>query len=138
MADLRSAASGILRRDYKGKNAARLVTASPPAWFRWSPSCAATMLKGPRAANAVAADGRPRLDGVIGWSRIRAVAGGPAEGRPSLSSFPPLEPGPGPRPAMCRPGQHPRWPERVAGARLQGQESRPAGDPPRIPGWSRW
>ena len=31
------------------------------------------LLKGPRAANAVAADWRPRLDGVIGWSRIGAV-----------------------------------------------------------------
>jgi hypothetical protein len=35
------------------------------------------LLKGPRAANAVAADGRPRLDGVIGGRRIRAVAGMP-------------------------------------------------------------
>src|ERR1035437_10202443 len=43
-----------------------------------------------------AADGRPRLDGVIGWSRIRAVAGSTADGRP-ISRFPPLEPGPDPR-----------------------------------------
>jgi hypothetical protein len=49
-------------------------------------------------ANAAAADGRPRLDGVIGWSRLRAVAGGAADGRASLSRFPPLEPGPDPGP----------------------------------------
>jgi hypothetical protein len=49
-------------------------------------------------ANTAAPDERPRMDGVIGWSRMRAVAGGAAEGRPSLSRFPPLEPGPGPRP----------------------------------------
>jgi hypothetical protein len=53
--------------------------------------------KGSRAANAVAADGRQRLDGVIGWSRICAVAGGAADGRPRLSRFFPLEPGSGPR-----------------------------------------
>jgi len=33
------------------------------------------LLKGPRAANAVAADWRPRLDGVIRWSWIGAVRG---------------------------------------------------------------
>jgi hypothetical protein len=43
------------------------------------------------------ADGRPRLDGGIGWSGICAVASGAADGRPSLSKFPPLEPGSGPR-----------------------------------------
>jgi hypothetical protein len=88
--------------------------------------------EGPRAANAVAADGRPRLDGVIGWSRIRAVAGGAADGRASLSRFPPLEPGPDPRPARRRHGRPARRRQRVAGARLQGQGSRSAGtrDPP--------
>jgi hypothetical protein len=34
---------------------------------------------------------------VIGWSRIRAVAGGAADGRPTLSRFFPLERGFGPR-----------------------------------------
>jgi hypothetical protein len=48
-------------------------------------------------ANAAADDGRPRLDGVIAWSRSRAVGGGAADGRPSLSRFPPLEPVSGPR-----------------------------------------
>jgi hypothetical protein len=38
------------------------------------------LLKGPRAANAVAADGRPRLDGVIGWSRSAARQAAPQMG----------------------------------------------------------
>jgi hypothetical protein len=49
-------------------------------------------------ANAVAADGRPRMDGRERLESdprrsLRAVAGGAADGRPSLSRFPPLEPG---------------------------------------------
>jgi hypothetical protein len=72
------------------------------------------LLKGPRAANAMAADGRPRLDGVIGWSRIRAVAGGAADGRASLSRFPPLEPGSDPRSTGGRHGRFARRRDRVS------------------------
>src|SRR5450756_2470690 len=71
-------------------------------------------------ANAAAADGRPRLDGVIGWSRICAMAGGAADGRPSLSRFSPMEPGSDPRPAGRGHGRCARRRQRVAGARLQG------------------
>jgi hypothetical protein len=39
-----------------------------------------SLLKGPRAANAVARDGRPRLDGVIGWSRSAARQAAPQMG----------------------------------------------------------
>jgi hypothetical protein len=59
-------------------------------------------------ANAAPPDGRPRLDGVIGWSRIRAVGGGAADGGPSLSRFPPLEPGSDPRSTGPRYGRSAR------------------------------
>src|ERR1035437_3653677 len=68
-------------------------------------------------ANTAPPDGRPRLDGVVGAS----VASGAADGRPSLSRFPPLEPGFDPRPAARRHGRYPRRRQRVAGARLQGR-----------------
>jgi hypothetical protein len=63
--------------------------------------------------------------GVIGWSRIRAVAGGAADGRPSLSRFPPLKPGSGPRLTLTgrRHGRSDGRRERVAGVRLQGQQA---------------
>jgi hypothetical protein len=41
MADLPGGASGILRRDCKGKEADRPVRASPPAWSCWSRNFAA-------------------------------------------------------------------------------------------------
>jgi hypothetical protein len=69
-------------------------------------------------ANAAATDGRPRLDGVIGWCRIRAVAGGAADGRPSLSRFPPMEPGSGPRSTGRGHGRSARRCQRRADARL--------------------
>jgi hypothetical protein len=45
MADIPGGASGIQRRDYKGKEADRLVTRITPAWSRWSPNSAATSAK---------------------------------------------------------------------------------------------
>jgi hypothetical protein len=48
MVDIRSGASGLLVRDYKGKEADRLVPAATPAWSRWSPNCTATSGGPPR------------------------------------------------------------------------------------------
>jgi hypothetical protein len=72
-------------------------------------------------ANGAAADRRPRLDGVIGGSRIRAVAGGAADGRPSLSRFPPLEPGSGPRSTGGRHGRFARRRDRVSTQNQPGE-----------------
>jgi hypothetical protein len=48
MADPPGGASGILRRDYKGRRADRLGSASTPAWSRWSTNFAATRGRPPR------------------------------------------------------------------------------------------
>jgi hypothetical protein len=48
MADIPGGASGIQRRDYKGKEADRLVTRITPAWSCWSRNCAATSARRPR------------------------------------------------------------------------------------------
>src|SRR5450759_2498289 len=79
------------------------------------------LLKGPRAANAVD-DGRPRMDGVIGWSGICAVAGGAADGRPSLSRFPPMEPGYDPPPAGRGHGDVPGGRRAVSYTHLRAHE----------------
>jgi hypothetical protein len=42
MANVPGGASGLLVRDYKGKEADRLVTRIAPASSRWWPNCAAT------------------------------------------------------------------------------------------------
>jgi hypothetical protein len=74
-------------------------------------------------------DGRPRLDGVIGWSRIRAVAGG----RRRWATEPQQIPSAGTWIWSSISGAS-TWPicsatPAVAGARLQGEGSRPARDP---------
>jgi hypothetical protein len=76
-------------------------------------------------ANAAAADGRPRRDGVICWSRMRAVAGGAADG--------PTEPQQIPSAgtwiwSWISGARRRQW---AAGARLQGEGGGPAGDPHR-------
>jgi hypothetical protein len=74
-------------------------------------------------ANAAPADGRSPTGGMMGRSRIRAEAGGAADGRPSLSRCPPLEPESGPRSAGRRHGRSARGRQRDAGERLQGQKT---------------
>jgi hypothetical protein len=88
MADLPGGASGLLCRDYKGKGADRLVTRLDPGVVSLaaelrareqprngsnvaSPQPAARRGEPAQVfpANAAAPDGRPRLDGVICWSR---------------------------------------------------------------------
>jgi hypothetical protein len=81
---------------------------------------------------------RPRMDGVIGWSRSRAVASGSADGRPNLSRFPPLEPGPDPRPARRGHGRSARRHQRVAGAATERERKPTSRRPGSIPAWSRW
>src|ERR1035437_1572492 len=63
--------------------------------------------------------------GVICWSRNRAVPSGAADGRPSLSRCPPLEPGSDPRLTLTGAdmADFARRRQRVAGARPQRQGS---------------
>jgi hypothetical protein len=68
MVDIRGGASGLLVRDYKGKEADRLVPAATPAWSRWSPNCTATS-GGRQGIGAV--EGATR-----GASAPRRIAGG--------------------------------------------------------------
>jgi hypothetical protein len=106
--DIPGGASGLLRRDYKGKEAARLVIRIDPRVV----SLVAELRSHERRPSRNWASGRPA-----------AMAGGAADGRPSLSRFPPLEPGSGPGSAGRRHGGRARRRQRVAGARLQGQEA---------------
>jgi hypothetical protein len=89
-------------------------------------------------ADGAAADGRPRLDGAIGWSRIRAVPGGAADGRPSLSRFSPLEPGSGPRSAGRGHGRFARRRQRDAGAGTTRARKPIGWRRASTRAWSRW
>jgi hypothetical protein len=67
--------------------------------------------------------GERGMDGVIGWSRSRAVAGGAAGGRPTLSRFFPLERGFGPR---LRGADMADLPGGASGLRVRGYKGKEA------------